>query len=104
MSKIMKMKAIHNGISVYKLVKKLSTMSKIMKMKAIHNIGLLRSVVLSTVYDVKDNENESNSQHLPIPLIFFSTVYDVKDNENESNSQPLVSMRGMVVNCLRCQR
>ena len=113
MSKIMKMKAIHNALdrlcplvrTVYDVkdnenesnsqlipysssgVSKLSTMSKIMKMKAIHNTYWSNYGTLTTVYDVKDNENESNSQPKKTSLGLNGTVYDVKDNENESNSQ-----------------
>ena len=60
-----------------------------MKMKAIHNCrdehdnDSIRCVKL-----VKDNENESNSQHIGNrTLIRSSCVKLVKDNENESNSQ-----------------
>ena len=37
---------------------------------------------------VKDNENESNSQHVHmLPYMPLCCVKLVKDNENESNSQ-----------------
>ena len=62
MSKIMKMKAIHNAICDKENYLVLSTMSKIMKMKAIHNKFASVAPPFLTVYDVKDNENESNSQ------------------------------------------
>ena len=39
---------------------------------------------------VKDNENESNSQHSSVSVVgYLSCVKLVKDNENESNSQLL---------------
>ena len=41
---------------------------------------------------VKDNENESNSQPVSMPIqIMSSCVKLVKDNENESNSQRVES-------------
>ena len=44
---------------------------------------------------VKDNENESNSQHKALDVVDgLGCVKLVKDNENESNSQPTACRYG----------
>ena len=74
-----------------------------MKMKAIHNHSRCRLVVRGgCVKLVKDNENESNSQH-PHRADMPKTccVKLVKDNENESNSQLIHDADALRVSCVK---
>jgi len=62
-------------------------MSKIQILKAIHNMSGIISGSSLAVYDVKDTNFESNSQHIRNLFCIFIAVYDVKDTNFESNSQ-----------------
>jgi len=62
-------------------------MSKIQILKAIHNYCCTIAAGLVAVYDVKDTNFESNSQHSDGAMFCFFAVYDVKDTNFESNSQ-----------------
>ena len=66
-----------------------------MIMKAIHNKCRSRIYnVESCDWSVKDNDNESNSQHLKMSkVIAMCCDWSVKDNDNESNSQPVADNR-----------
>jgi len=65
-------------------------MSKIQILKAIHNTRKQHSATLLAVYDVKDTNFESNSQHNRREQTISAAVYDVKDTNFESNSQPFL--------------
>ncbi len=65
LSKIMIMKAIHNSCLLCNQIPLVVIgLSKIMIMKAIHNVQVASAaIVIGCDWSVKDNDNESNSQH-----------------------------------------
>jgi len=88
MSKIQILKAIHNTVILSINIAKLFMMSKIQILKAIHNANSTIGTISLAVYDVKDTNFESNSQHIRMTFQPSAAVYDVKDTNFESNSQP----------------
>jgi len=52
------------------------------------------------VYDVKDTNFESNSQHKFFSTVRMTAVYDVKDTNFESNSQHYSQLNISMMCCL----
>jgi len=100
MSKIQILKAIHNHPETLRRTELLFMMSKIQILKAIHNTHNHPRGWGYAVYDVKDTNFESNSQHIKYDITAIKAVYDVKDTNFESNSQHLTDCLLDGVGCL----
>ena len=99
------LKAIHNWKSLFNSSFWLFTMSKIQIFESNSQLQKLQSVVLRTVYDVKDTNfwkqfttiNYSSSRLLTLFTMSKIQIF-------ESNSQLFIVVPKISPNCLRCQR
>ncbi len=78
--------------------------TKIQILKAIHNPKLCDDGYSAIVFDYKDTNFESNSQHNKKSPFAGEIVFDYKDTNFESNSQPLNDKSLIEFDCFRLQR